>query len=253
MADTQFHRHLSWDACYNARDLGGYDTNAGAQTRWRSLIRADGLFRLTPAGREALLDYGIRTIIDLRSGHEVKKNPNPFADGACPENIITHMNLPALDESDSEGMAGLNAADTPRENYIFMLSRFRRNFAAIFRAIAEAGPGGIVVHCHAGKDRTGLVSALLLALAGVPSETIAADYALTDAYLQPHYDEIRANNADPDPAKRERLEQWLVSPPETMLAVLSHLDRQYGGVRAYLLSAGLTPGELNRVRSRLRE
>jgi len=246
-------QRLNWDACYNARDLGGYDTHVGAPTRWRSIVRADGLFRLTSEGMQSLVDYGIRTIIDLRSGDELAKNPNPFANSACPKNIITYTNLPALDESDREGMIALNAADAPRENYIFMLTRFRRNFAAVVRAIAEAEPGGIVVHCHAGKDRTGVVSALLLSLVGVPAEAIAADYALTDHYLQPYYDEIRANNATSDPAKRERLEQWLVSPPETMLGVLSYLNKQHGGARAYLLSTGLTPGELNRVRDRLQE
>lgn len=244
-------RRLNWDACYNARDLGGYDTNAGAPTRWRAIVRADGLFRLTPQGRQALMDYGIRTVIDLRSGAELTKDPNPFAENGG--HGLIYQNLPALDESDREGMVALNAADNPSDNYHFMLSRFRRNFAVVFRAVAEAQPGGIVVHCHAGKDRTGIVSALLLSLVGVPAETIAADYALTDRYLHPLYDEIRTNNVDADPIKRERVEQWLVCRPETMSSVLSYLDQEYGGVRAYLLGSGLTPGELNRVRGRLRE
>ncbi len=74
-------RHLPWDACYNARELGGYPTESGAQIRMQALIRSDSLYHLTPGGQTALRDYGVRTIIDLRSPHELEREANPFASG----------------------------------------------------------------------------------------------------------------------------------------------------------------------------
>ena len=72
-------RFLAWEACHNARDTGGYTTHSGRQTRWQTLVRADNLHKLTLAGRAALRDYGVRTVIELRLAHEVEKQPNTFA------------------------------------------------------------------------------------------------------------------------------------------------------------------------------
>jgi protein-tyrosine phosphatase len=104
--------------------------------------------------------------------------------------------------------------------------------------------------CHAGKDRTGIVAALLLALASVPYPTIAEDYALSAVCLQPLYDEQLRQ--EPDPARRERMVTWMTTAPETMLAILAHLDAKHGGAEAYLLTSGLTGENLGRIRQRLR-
>ena len=132
-----------------------------------------------------------------------------------------------------------------------VLDHFRARVGAVVRAVAEAPEGGVLVHCFAGKDRTGIVAALALALAGVPRETIAADYALSDSYLQPLYDELLA--VVDDPAERERRALQYRSPPESILAVLDHLDARYGGVAAYLRAAGVTNEQLERIRVRLVE
>jgi protein tyrosine/serine phosphatase len=116
-------------------------------------------------------------------------------------------------------------------------------------AIARAPEGGVLVHCHAGKDRTGVVVALLLALAGVPAETIAADYALSERYLQPLYRQLMAETQDP--VERERLAQEVQSPPEIMLAVLSWLETTGRGIERYLLDSGMEPDDLQRLRRRL--
>ena len=90
-------RILSWEACHNARDIGGYQTHSGRQTRWQTLVRADNLHNLTLAGQTALRDYGVRTVIDLRLAHEVEKTPNPFAAQQNLPDAPVYLNLPLHD------------------------------------------------------------------------------------------------------------------------------------------------------------
>ncbi len=244
-------RRLEWDACYNVRDLGGYAAGDGRRTRWRAVLRGDNLCRLTPAGRAALLDAGVRTIVDLRSPSEVATFPHPFGDSSARDLPlpITYLNLPLLDEADDVGAVALRVAETVREQYVLMLDRYAVRMAAVLEAIASAPQDAVLAHCHAGKDRTGLVAALLLELAGVPRPTIAEDYALSDSYLQPLYAQLLT--AAHDDAARERLRRLLVSSRETMLSVLSYLDDRYGGPRAYLQAAGVTAGQFAHLRERL--
>ena len=170
--DEPAHRYLRWDACYNARDLGGLPTRDGARTRRGALIRADSVGRLTERGRAALEAYGVRTIIDLRFGVEVRDDPSPFTDHAT---IIAH-NLP-LNPNDVAVTRSLatqrgSALPYPATVNVAYLATHQPQIAAVMRAIADAPEGGILFHCHAGRDRTGLIAALLLALVGVPAETI---------------------------------------------------------------------------------
>src|SRR5205823_6923920 len=97
MSEDQPARHLTWDACYNARDVGGYPTNSGGRTRWRALVRADNLHRLTPEGQAALREYGVRTIIDLRLAGELERHPSPFAAGQGPDDVPRYLSLPLHD------------------------------------------------------------------------------------------------------------------------------------------------------------
>lgn len=251
-AGTQ--RHLPWDACYNTRDLGGYPTESGGQIRVGALLRSDNLCRLTPAGQQQLRDYGVRTIIDVRSPYELDKDPNPFAAQQGRDAVPRYINLPLLDEADEEGKAAMKSAGSMQGEYTVILDRYRARMVAIIKAVAAAegeGEGGVLVHCHAGKDRTGMVVALLLSLAGVPRSIIADDYAASNLYLQPIYDAwISAQ-----PRTEEEIVRfggWFFQQPDTMLGVLDYLDRQYGGVEAYLLGAGVTVEEIAAIRGRLR-
>src|SRR5689334_21578095 len=103
-------RRLSWDACYNIRDLAGYLTSDGAQTCWRSLVRADTMCRLTADGRAALLDYGVRTVIDLRRSDELRLDPNPFATPAEQTSLVTYLNLPLGAGASIDERAAVKAA-----------------------------------------------------------------------------------------------------------------------------------------------
>jgi protein tyrosine/serine phosphatase len=257
-ADGRAQRLLRWEACLNARDVGGYPTRDGGQTRWRALIRADTLCRLTPAGRAALAAYGVRTVIDLRFPSEVALAPHPFATPPAPAaggDGPRYLNIPVSSGRDpaldAEVAAAFQACRTREEGYCVELDFSRTGFARIAAAVARAPAGGVVVHCHAGKDRTGLAVAVLLALVGVPDEVIADDYALSAACLKELYERQLAEDAPADPAERARMEEEMSARPATMLAALAHLRSRHGGAEAYLLAGGATPDELALLRARL--
>ena len=138
-----------------------------------------------------------------------------------------------------------NATTGLLATYQLNVDRCAPRLAAVVRAFADAPEGGVLIHCQVGKDRTGIVIALLLALAGVPNETIVADYAPSGANIRPLYDQWQAAG------RSVSYDAWQ-SHPETMQALLEHLERTHGGVEAYLLAGGLTPEEIARVRARLR-
>lgn len=247
---TQSSRRLLWSGCSNVRDLGGHAAADGGVIRTGSLIRSDNLARLSAEGQDAVREGGVSAIIDVRSPFELDLEANPFARSSANDGPV-YRNLPLMDEADTEGVTLVNAALTVAEAYQHMLDRFRSNIGLIMTGIADAPPGAVVIHCHAGKDRTGLVVALALRLAGVHEDLIAKDYALSDTYLSALYQEMIDKKADP--AERAQLAEQLSSTPEAMLGALSHLDARYGGVEPYLLGCGLDSETIQRLRSRLVE
>jgi protein-tyrosine phosphatase len=238
-------RRLAWEGLLNARDLGGYPTADGRQTRWGAVVRSDSLAALTPAGRQALLDYRVRSMVDLRLPAEVARRPNPFAEPDA--HGVAYVNVSFLDPATPPPEdEDVRLAD----DYKGMLDRFREPVAAVMAAIANAPEGGVLVHCAAGKDRTGLIAALLLGLVGVAPETIAADYALTAECLRPR-NEAWLEDGPGDREERVALLARFAPTAEVMLEVLDHLHKRYGGVEPYLLEAGVSPADLARLRERL--
>jgi protein-tyrosine phosphatase len=237
-------RRLAWEGLLNARDLGGYRTADGRETCWGAVVRSDSLSALAPAGREALISYGVRSIVDLRLPEEVADQPNPFAEPA--DHGISYANLSFLDPAAAPPEGAVTLADA----YKRMLDRFHKEVAAVTAAIAGAPQGAVLVHCAAGKDRTGLIAALLLGLVAVAPETIAADYVLSAECLRPR-DQEWLENGPGDRAEREERLRRFTPTAEVMSAVLGHLTERYGGVEAYLLQAGVAPDDLARLRARL--
>ena len=257
-SNTQLARLLRWEACLNARDVGGYPTRDGGTTRWRALIRSDTLCRLTPAGQAALLDYGVRTVVDLRFPEEVARDPHPFAAQPLqpPPNTrpVLYLHLPVNAGRDPSFDAALaqafTTAETLDEIYRIELDANVRGLAHIAAAVARAPDGGVVVHCHAGKDRTGIVTALLLSIAGVPDEVIAEDYALSAVNLA-GLTQAWLESITQDPEERARLARRTVPRAEVMLATLDYLRARYGGAEPYLLAGGATADDLALLRQRL--
>jgi protein-tyrosine phosphatase len=233
-------RRLHWPDSWNTRDLGGLP-RPGGLTRSGVLVRSDSVVHLTPAGIEAMTSYGVTTVIDLRTEAELEKAPNPCAGNPG----LAYLHLPLIDDS---MMRAIGEAPGMFERYLIMLDQRAVAFRSILEALAQADGGGVVFHCFAGKDRTGLVAAMLLSIAGVPDEAIAADFAETDASLAAKYQEWIAA-AEPD--RRSEVREELRCPPERILGVLDHLERRWGGVPAYLEAAGMSTDDIDRASRKL--
>jgi protein-tyrosine phosphatase len=206
------------------------------------LVRSDSMAHLTATGHEAIEAYGVTTIIDLRSVSEALTSRNPFADRSG--NHIAYLHLPLIDDS---MMVRLGDAIDMYGRYLMMLERRQQAFCDVLNAIAAAD-GAVVFHCFAGKDRTGLVAAILLSLAGVAPDAIAADFAETDTQLANKYQEWLEAAA---PERRKEMLEDLQCPPERMLGVLNHINEKWGGVAPYLEAAGLRPATIDRLSFKL--
>jgi protein-tyrosine phosphatase len=251
---TLHQRDLAWEGTLNVRDLGGHSTEDGAETRYGSIVRADSIRRLTDAGWAAMLDYGVRTVIDLRGDHEMRDDPPAHVDVDVVHVPFMEANDREFEEIQAEVEAAAEAAPdvatATRDVYLIFLEHFKRNVATGIRAVAQAPEGGVVVHCVGGKDRTGLLTAFLLHLAGVDVEQIAADYALSEERLRPRHEEWFAK-AETE-AELERLRRIAQTPAESIVGVFEELERRYGSVESYLRSGGLGDEDLARARARLR-
>jgi protein-tyrosine phosphatase len=240
-------RHVPFEASFNFRDIGGYETRDDRRVRWGAVYRSDTLHRLTTADLERALQLGIRTVIDLRSAGELERSGR-F--GRAHE--VAFHNLPleeevAIDPPDRE-----LAEPPPGEFYVEMATAGRAAIANILRVIAE-GEHAVVFHCFAGKDRTGVLAALLLALLGVPDDTIVADYHLSDQALAPAIAWAESN--DPQWAARmAAFPPWLLrAPHDTMQAFLDVLRERHGSIDGYLTDAGVEPAVIDTLRARLLE
>jgi protein-tyrosine phosphatase len=235
-------RKLSFPRLLNARDLGGRLTRDGLRTRERSLLRTDDLWKLTPAGARAILAYGVTTVIDLRWPEELDVRPSVFQRGASGVRY-THVSL--LDGSEAAWSSKTPAVPKERWNCV-ALDHAGPEIAEVLRLVADSSEGVVVFHCAAGKDRTGLIAAMLLAIADVVPSEIAEDYSLSTEYIRDAY--LAAHPRERWPAILEDIR----CPPEQVYNMLAHLDAKYGGAAGYLRRAGLSAAELDRIRSRLR-
>lgn len=248
-------RDLHWEGCLNVRDLGGHRTEDGGETLYGRVVRADSLRQLTDRGWEAAVVYGVKTVVDLRGDHERAEDPP----AELPLEVL-HVPFMEADEAEwreiePELEAAVEAAPdiamSTRDVYMIFLDHFQENVAAGIRAVVRAPEGGVAVHCVGGKDRTGLLAAFLLHLAGVDVEQIADDYALSEERLQPRHEAWLAE-AETE-LERERIRRISRTPAESIVGVFEELIRRYGSVEGYLRSAGLADEDLEHARARLRD
>lgn len=230
--------HLDWPDCRNVRDLGGLPTADGGRIRDGALIRADSLHFLSDEGVQLVRRAGVSRILDLRGKEESSRLPTPFAEDPL------GLHVPVEDPADPP-----HDKTTIVEVCIDMLDRHPDLFAAAVIAIAEAPRGAVVVHCHGGKDRTGMVVALALTVAGVPEEGIVADYFLTQQRLAAWLAEQLAD--EPDESLHPEMLEFRDTRAESLVAILDHLDRVYSGPEAYLRHGGMTSSQLTTLKARL--
>jgi protein-tyrosine phosphatase len=238
-------RRVTFTNIFNFRDLGGYPTQDGRVIRWRRLYRSDDLSRLAQADCGRFGALGIRTVVDLRRPAEIVE------DGRCPAlPALTYRHV-FLDHS--VWPAGSFADTAERAEYV--LERYRElsleagdAIGVVLRLIADADAAPLVFHCVAGKDRTGVVAALTLALLGVGDETIAEDYTLSEK-AEPHAWAYLTRNS-PELID-QRWKHFTVSPRQAMMSFLDDVRARHGSITAYAESIGVTATHVKAMQAHL--
>lgn len=242
-------RTLDWNGCLNVRDLGGVPLEGGGVTRFGALLRSDNLGRLTADGWRAFSEHGVVRIVDLRWPEERAEDPPRDVE----VEVVPVSLLGRFDPAYSDDIDGYIEAGDPvgywAAAYGRIVSRHRRNFGVALGAIADAPEGVVVIHCTAGRDRTGLISALILRLAGAPLDEIAADYAVSETNLAPDAERFIAGAADEAGRRRRAFMQF--APAEAMVRTVAGLEARYGDVATYLDAAELSQEQVAALRARL--
>jgi protein-tyrosine phosphatase len=237
-------RVISLEGAVNFRDLGGYATTDGRHTRWRVLFRADGLSELSPTDFAVMRDLGIRTVVDLRSGYEVEQSRFDLA--AHP---VAFHHFPFIDELPDvetwDRQPGLLGAQ-----YKEMLVDAVPQIIGALEVLTAPEAQPAVFHCTAGKDRTGLLSALVLSLLGVPEETVVADYALSGGAME----RLRAKLILKYPDGKEAItsiDEVFSADPANMVELFRYLRERFGSVDGYAASVGVPEALVARLRQTL--
>jgi hypothetical protein len=250
-------RAVDWEGFHNTRDLGGLPTRSGRTTRRGAFFRAADLRFVTGAGWAQARDSGVRTVIDLRNADEIRPTAEAptalagsaqfaAATGPATPAGIDRVEVPLDDIGDLEFWRYVNRErlnGSPLYYRVF-LERKAERCAAVIEAIARSGPGGVLFHCGAGRDRTGLVALLLLALADVAPDAVAADYDLSTEAVKPLYAAMGAE--DQGPAIAAILAERGTTTAAAIRDTLEGFD-----VKQYLLDAGVGGRDLDDIRHRL--
>lgn len=236
-------RDIPFSRVFNFRDVGGYPTRDGRQVRWRRLFRSDTLSALGEADRERFLSLGVRTVVDLRRQYEIDaQGTGPPWDGL----VRHHIDPNHREWTENPYTDGLDTTRYLADRYRDLAEEGARGIVTALEVISEQEAAPFVVHCVAGKDRTGVVCALTLSLLDVPDEHIDADYTRSTIGNQRYVAWLR-DNGNPDAV----MLPWFYSPPGTMRLFLTELRQRHGSVASYLTSAGLAPERIEALRAHL--
>jgi protein-tyrosine phosphatase len=255
-------RLLPLEGGVNFRDMGGYPAADGRRVKWRHLYRSGTMARLTEADRAHLAERGIRTVIDFRTASEHRHEPNEWG-------MTLGEGYWRRDHDETFGNWGdLDPArlGTERDAEQVLEAGFRKlpeqqaeAYAEMFRRLA-AGQVPAVIHCTAGKDRTGGGAALILAVLGVPREHIVADFLLTQRAVDLARTMAAHGKPNPDPKyrkfaemKREVIAVFSSARPGFIAAFLDGIAERYGSAENYLEEMGFTASDLEAVRAHLLE
>ena len=235
---TREERLIVLEKMVNTRDLGGYETQAGTYTKSHKYIRASSPANASKADIQALKDYGVKAVIDLRSGFEKEQQVNPFVD----DQDIDFYEVNLFDST--------KASIVPEEVkqykdlggvYIYMLEGMKNKFKDLFDIFLKYPYDGVMFHCSAGKDRTGITAALLLDLMGCHEYDIVKDYS------ESYENNIEINEELAKMMENEEAKQYLKSSPRYMMELLDYLREHYGSSKEYLLQIGLKNEEIEQL------
>jgi protein-tyrosine phosphatase len=239
-------RLIPLEGCLNFRDLGGYPTADGRTVRWRQVFRSDALHLLTAADIAHVRDtLRIRDVIDLRSTAEVQSE----GQGSLADEAIRFHHVPLFDGEMRQEDRDRAELITLADRYVVLAEFARERIGQVITTVATA-ESGTVFHCAAGKDRTGVISAILLGVLGVADEVIVADYVATRENLDAIVD--RLNALEGYRAMLAALPpDTMHANPETMMEFLERLRAAHGSFANYAGAAGVPPDAVERLRSRL--
>ncbi|WP_253862837.1 tyrosine-protein phosphatase [Prauserella halophila] len=256
-------RWLELDGAVNIRDVGGIPTTDGSTTARNRLLRADNLQDLSSADLGLLVDtIGLDTVVDLRTAHEID------AEGPGPLRVysrVHHVHHSLLPDGGDDVLLARNRAESgadpgsgnPAEpdrvvaHYLGYVSHRPDSIVGALRAITDT-PGAALVHCAAGKDRTGVVTAFALEIAGVDRDAIAADYAATAHRIEAIISRLRGSETYREDIDRKTVDEHRPR-AESMERFLTEIDARHGGVHRYLHGHGFTPAEADRLHAKLRD
>lgn len=243
-------RHLPLEGCYNFRDLGGYPAADGRAVRWRTLYRSDALHHLTERDAARARDeLRVRTAIDLRTEAEVEAYPEPV--GLLPRRH--HLPFLATLKRSSDAVQRVDRGpEATAERYLRMLEGAGPQVAEAVRILAESDALPAVFYCAVGKDRTGILAAVVLGLLGVPEEEIVRDYTLTSHGIEDVIERLRGSDVygpgidgTPTPDFHPH--------PDTMALVLEGLEADHGSIEDYVRANGVSHATVARLRDTLLE
>lgn len=244
---TALDRSIQLDIVFNVRDLGGLRTVDGGEVRRGLVFRADGVNRLQGDDLETIRGLGLRTIIDLRTDGEVERH------GRFPveQHPVDWHSLPMIQRmwSDDDLVATTGAADFLRDRYLDMLTDGAESLARIIELLAAGQPA--LFHCAAGKDRTGVVAAVLLGLVDVDRREIVADYHATAGAMAAFVDWLTIEHPENIDAMTSQPPEYLEAPPEAMAMFLDEVDARYGSMDGLADHLGVPATTVTRLRETL--
>jgi protein-tyrosine phosphatase len=244
VAAEPYPRNVTFSSAYNFRDVGGYAGLDGRTVRWRRLFRADSLHRLKGTDWETFAELGVRSVIDLRRTFEVEQFGRvPEAEGLRYFNPV----LEHIDWKDVPHPEGTQHDRWLADRYLNFLADGQAGLSTALRVIADPDAAPVVVHCMAGKDRTGVVCALTLSLLGVSDEDIARDYAMTEVAMRRLTEYLRAKN----PEVIEGQDHMFDSPLEAMMVFLADVRTLHGSVEKYVRQIGVSAEQVAAMRDHL--
>ncbi len=238
-------RHFPFEGCFNFRDIGGYPAGDGRMVRWGRYFRAGRQDRMTPEDLARVKALGIATQVDLRRPDEVREQGR----GPLESLGASYHNLAVIPEGGTDQLSRL-VGDTgiSGRRYLGYLEFGPDTWIRLFDIFADADRLPVLIHCTAGKDRTGVSTAFLLSVLGVDREIIEADYRLTNLDVSRQADFIEATVGLPDGMDRESLMHVAGVPETAMGDFLDGLEERWGGPVAYLQSIGIGERTLDAVR-----
>ncbi len=247
-------RFLPTETCLNTRDLGGYKTKDGRQTKWGKLIRSEALFRLTDSDKEYMDSLGLTYIFDFRDPPEAKRLPDYIPAGSKYENLPILEGL--IRGSFTLRPDHLESAiyDHMRELYELIVENRAQAYTPALRVLSEDEDAKILFHCTNGKDRTGFFAALLLLIAGVDEDTIVNDYLLTNLNIDEACAVFGPKMSEDIGVPAEFLRDFFGVHRDWIQTQLDYIRSNYGSVTAYLLDkTDLSEEEINRIKENITE